>query len=156
MEDLLYIEEIAKQNNLKVEFFEDNGLRAGTVDLHRKIIYLNVELLADLESLAIAFFHEWAHLINQETKKYYVYHNIVNFATISAKDFKKFKTTHLRAERYTDWIASELCSIYMPYIKYIPAYEGDEWLGVYPKHFENISLSEFRELIKDIRSNGLF
>jgi hypothetical protein len=81
----------------------------------------NQEQMTEQEFMSI-FFHELAHIVNCDNKKFPVYHDPNN----KYVDTPAYYRTAWRAELYTDTVGKKLMHEFFPGIEYLPAYKKED------------------------------
>jgi len=108
---LIYFKRIAKLYGVRVHFVNNN--KGGLFNKNLNLI--TVGKATSLKNFISIFFHELAHFIATQEKKFYIYH-------VKRYPVDAFFRTAWRAENYVERQGCVLTKLWLPKVKYIPYY----------------------------------
>lgn len=118
IEALEALKVIAKAHGVKVVV--RRNLAGATWNPSKRVISLGAVCFQSQRYLLSYFFHELAHSVNHDQKKYWTYHKIDK---INDQNLKRIA---LKAERYTDRVGKSLLEIHFPGVPYVEIYDTNE------------------------------
>ncbi len=87
-----------------------------------KKIFIGIEVEDSIQDFLSTVMHEIAHIENFRNNKFFKYHNIGKNVKLTKQKMKDYKRFALRAEIYTDYVASKLMKKHFPEIPYRKGY----------------------------------